>query len=950
MHRTHVIYGPRKSPAAAEGDARSTKRQAMATHVESGPPASARPTGTVTFLFSDIEGSAQRWDRNRAAMQDAVRRHDGLMRTAIAEHDGYIFKTIGDAFCAAFARPEDAVAAILDAQRALAAEDFSSIDGLRVRAAVHTGTADEREGDYFGPAVNRVARLLSVGHGGQVLLSGSTRELAHGDLPAGVSLIDLGSHRLKDLTEAEQVWQLTIEGLLAEFPPLKSLDTIPNNLPIQRTSFRGREHDLEEVKSLLSQHKLLTLSGSGGVGKSRLALQVGAEVLDSYSDGVWLADFAPITDPELVSSVTAQALGMAQVEGRRVDESIPQWLKRKKLLLILDNCEHVLEAVAAITDAITGSCPDVRLLATSRQALGISGEKILRLASLDVPHKIAELAPAAAIQFGAVALFVDRASLVDKAFALTDDNAPIVADICRRLDGIPLAIELAAARVKVLSIPNLAQRLNERFKILTGGSRSALPRQKTLGALIDWSYDLLSPEEQTLFKRLGIFAGGFTLDAASAVCTGDDIEELDVLDLLSSLTDKSLVVADTGGEQERYHLLESTRAYALEKLTAAGAREHLARRHAEYFRDQAQEADKRYGTGSTAAWLDDVERELDNYRAVLEWALKDGHDMALGGAVAGAVQALWSGVGLAVEGRYWIGLAQAGLDESMHPQVAAGMWLALCALTSGKRAHDSAERALALYQSGGDDKGHARALASLAYSLYLMGRFEEASEVNVRALAAMRTLGDKPGVANCLNVGAAIQWHCDGVAAGRDLFAQALAAFKALGNEAGTAIVLGNLAELEFTDGQVEQAVRLAGEALEIHSRGKNASNLANAYNNIAAYRIALGDVDGAREAAREGLRWARQAQYALYIAIALQHFSLLLALRRDVNDAARLIGYVNLQYKELGYERESTEKWGYEKLMAALRKHLSEGEIEKLAAEGAAWPEDQAVEAALNI
>ena len=296
----------------------------MATQVEWGPPASVRPTGTVTFLLSPISKAAlQRWDRDRAAMQDAVRRHDALMRAAIAAHDGYVFKTIGDAFCAAFARPEDAVSAILDAQRTLAAEDFSTIDGLRVRAAVHTGTADEREGDYFGPAVNRVARLLAIGHGGQILLSGVTRDLAHSDLPAGASLLDLGSHRLKDLTEAEQVWQLTIAGLPAEFPALKSLDTIRNNLPIQQTSFRGREHDLEEVKSLLSQHKLLTLFGSGGIGKTRLALQVGAEVLDQNPDGVWFIDFAPITDPELVSSVIAKEIGMAQVEGRRVDESIP---------------------------------------------------------------------------------------------------------------------------------------------------------------------------------------------------------------------------------------------------------------------------------------------------------------------------------------------------------------------------------------------------------------------------------------------------------------------------------------------------------------------------------------------------------------------------------------------------------------------------------------------------
>ena len=338
-------------------------------------------------------------------------------------------------------------------------------------------------------------------------------------------------------------------------PPHEVVES--NNLPVMRTAFIGREHDVAEVKALLSEHGLVTLVGSGGVGKTRLAVQVGAELLERYPDGAWFVDLAPISDSELVSSVIAQSLGMSQQADRRVDEAIPVWLKHKKLLLIFDNCEHVVATVGPIAATILRIAPAVQILATSRQALDIDGEEIVRLPSLDVPHTIADLTAAKAMDFAAVALFVARATSVDKSFMLTDDTAPIVAEICRRLDGIPLAIELAAARVKVLPVPRLAERLNERFKLLTGGSSDALPRQKTLHALFDWSYDLLTEQEQRLFARLGIFAGGFDLDAATGVCGGDGLDELDILDLVGSLTDKSLVVADTSGEHERYRLLES---------------------------------------------------------------------------------------------------------------------------------------------------------------------------------------------------------------------------------------------------------------------------------------------------------------------------------------------------------------------------------------------------------
>jgi predicted ATPase/class 3 adenylate cyclase len=919
----------------------------MATQAES---VSTRPSGTVAFLFSDIEGSTQRWETHREAMEAVLARHDALLRAAIETHGGRVFKTMGDAFCAAFTTVSGAIAAALNAQLALQDEDFSSVEGLRVRMALHAGESTERDGDFFGPTVNRVARLLAIAHGGQVLISGIAADLSHGEIPLQGSLRDLGFARLKDLTAPEHVWQLDIVGQPNEFPPLRSLDVLPNNLPIARTSFVGREQDVAEVKVLLDHHRLLTLVGSGGVGKTRLAQQVGADLLDRYPDGVWFVDLAPITDPELVASVVAQALGMAQQHGRRVDESIPAWLERKTLLLIFDNCEHVIEPVAALADAILATAQDVRILATSRQGLDIRGEAVHRLPSLAVPAESAGLKSDAALRYGAVALFVDRAQAADTRFVLSDNNAPIVADVCRRLDGIALAIELAAARVKVLSIPNLAQRLKDRFKLLTGGSRSVLPRQKTLTALIDWSYNLLSEQEQLLFTRLSVFAGGFGLDAATVVCGGEGLDESDVFDLLTSLTDKSLVVADTSGEWERYRLLESTAAYALEKLGASGERNRLARRHAEYFREQAEAAAELFGSGSRIAWRAGVEPELDNYRAALEWALTQDNDAMLGGAIAGALQLLWWDAGLGVEGRYWIELALPRVSEAEQPAIAARLELSRSAFSAGKRGYDAAERALRLYESVGDLRRAARAQRLRGFGLYQMGRLDEARETIAQALAASRACGDTWNVAYCLNNQAGIETDRGDLSAGRTLLAQALAAMKATGDELGGAVVLGTMAESEFAAGDAEQALRLADEALALAALWKNLPHTAGWHANTTAYRIALGDLTGARGSAREALRLVREVRHELHLTIALQHFALLAALGDDTPCGALLLGYVDAKYGQLEMKRERTEQWGYDKLLAALRERLSDDEIRKLAADGAAWSEDQAVEAALKV
>ena len=455
----------------------------------------AAPTGTVTFLFSDVEGSTTRWEAHPAEMQEALRRHERLMRDALAAHRGYIFKTVGDEFCVAFPDAPSAIAAALDAQRAIASADWSGVDGLGVRMALHTGLADERNGDYFGPVVNRVSRLLAIGHGGQLLVSGVTTDLAQGLLPPQSSLRDLGPHRLKDLAYPEQVYQLCASGLRVDFPPLRSLDTFAHNLPQQLTSFVGRDEELREIRQLLESARLVTLVGTGGVGKTRLALQVAADLLERFPDGVWLVELAPLRDGASIEGVLTSVLGITETAGATPRQAIVGALRGKRSLLIFDNCEHIVADTAVLIEALLLACPGLRVIASSREALAIRGESAYRIPSLAVPPPSEQLGAETALRYGAIALFEERAQLHQRDFALGDDNVAVVTEICRRLDGIALAIELATPKLKFLSPKALLERLDERFRVLTGGSRTALPRQQTMRALIDWSYDL--------FKRAG---------------------------------------------------------------------------------------------------------------------------------------------------------------------------------------------------------------------------------------------------------------------------------------------------------------------------------------------------------------------------------------------------------------------------------------------------------------
>jgi predicted ATPase/class 3 adenylate cyclase len=934
----------------------------MATQVDSGPPVAARPTGTVTFLFSDIEGSTERWERDREAMAGAVARHDALVRAALEARGAYVFKTMGDAFCAAFARPEDAIAAALDAQRALTREDFSAVDGLRVRMALHTGSASEREGDYFGPAVNRVARLLAIGHGDQVLVSGTATDLLQGVMPAQSSLRDLGTHRLKDLARPEQVYQLVAPDLPQAFPALRSLDQLPNNLPPQLTSFVGREGEVAEIKALLEQHRFVTLVGTGGSGKTRCAIQVGADLLDGSGDGVWLAELAPISDPSLVGSVVAQALNVQGEPNRPALDAVLTFLKRKQLLLILDNCEHVIDEARNVVGAILRGCPDVRVLATSREGLNVAGERVHRMPSLPVPSVGDKVTPDVALRYGAVALFVDRALASDGRFLLSDENAPHVVEICRRLDGIPLAIELAAARVKVLSPQQLAQKLDERFRVLTGGDRSALPRQQTMRALVDWSYDLLSDDERTLFRKLAIFAGGFTLESASTICSDGAIDEIAVLDMLSSLVDKSLVHAEPADNGTRYRLLESMRQYARERLIERGEYPAMAHAHASAFLAFAEELERLYETTPNRAWILQTEPETENCRAALEWTLTGRGDIALGQRLVSAMKWMWYFFAPA-EGRRWLHAAAETIDGATPNAVIAKIDVAEAhldlTLTRRKSSYEAAERAVSRFRELGDAYGKAEAQRIAGTALLYLGRASESEALLDEALGEAQRLGLRKLIARVMVGLAGVRTLADDIASARGLYAEAIALARTVGDEQMIALLAGNLGETEFKAGNTTAALRLAGETLDTTRAPAFARRVAIAYGNMAAYLVSLERYDEARAHALESLAISRDAQADAWMMFALQHLAAVAALgpsddvdgARDAHRrAAFLLGYVDARLAALEVVREFTEQQEYDKMLPALRDALGDDELAKLIKKGATWSEDQAVAEAMLI
>ncbi len=960
--------------------------------------------GNFTFLYTDIEGSTQLWEHHPEAMKLALARHDAIMRHAVETHNGQVFKMIGDAFCTVFSSAPDALSAALAAQHALHAESWGEAP-IKVRMALHTGPAEIHDGDYVGPMLNRLARLLTAGHGGQTLVSAATYELVQAYLPPDAELCDMGERRLKDLIRPEHIYQLLAPDLPAQFPPLKTLDIFRTNLPAQLTSFIGREKEIAEVKQLIGANHLTTLTGPGGAGKTRLSLQVAAALLDHFLDGLWFVELAPLSDPALVVQTVTTTLGLRGEAGRPLLDILSDHLRAKTALLILDNCEHVVTASAQLAQALLQACPKLRILTSSRETLRIPGEKIYRVPSLSVPNVDSAHSVDALMQSEAARLFIDRAQIALNSFTLMDRHALTVAQICSRLDGIPLAIELAAARVNMLNVKQIAERLDDRFHLLTGGSRTALPRQQTLRALIDWSYDLLSEPERALLRRLSVFAGGWTLEAAETVC-GEQLPvnspslqggeqpllDTDVLDLLTKLVNKSLVIVDAKDETKtRYGILETIRQYAREKLSDASESKEISDRHLEYFLGLAERTEQELTGRGQGVWLKRLEDELDNLRAALNWSLKQ--DVQVGLHLASDLMRYWPANNNVREGIDWLSQLLRQPAASTRNAARAKALTALGSLNNwqveGSRAEPFARESLAIYQELGDQNGIALALHVLGGALCYQGNYDEGRPFMLQSLALYKTLGDTLGASDVLNwLGSFVDNQDDACA--RAYLEESLALCRTLDHSAGIASRLFHLGHLALQRGDYASASPQLMEALQIQrdlsmlwdmtrtiDQLGELAFLQNDYEQARVYfeetlslENKMGDRVGnlwataklgyvilrrgnslyARSLFEESLRGFKEVANLIGMVYALEGLASLAVLQERPEQAARLIARADMvRETHKHYARPPVEQADVDRELAAARAQLDESTFAAAQAAGRAMSMDEAIAYALD-
>jgi predicted ATPase/class 3 adenylate cyclase len=888
------------------------------------------PTGTVTFLFTDVEGSTKLWERYPEAISEALASHYEILRVVIETNNGSVVKTTGDGVHAVFSIATDAVEAALEAQRALLREEWAEIGPLRVRMALHTGATEVRDGDYYGPPVNRAARLLSAGHGGQVLLSLPTQELVRDRLPPDVHLRDLGERRLKDLSRPERIYQLAATDLPSGFPPLKAPERYPSSLPLQPTPLIGREREVEEICRRLrsTEVRVLTLTGPGGTGKTRVSVQAASELKDEYEDGVFFVALAAIADPSLVVPTVARTLGLIEASNQPPEELLKGYLRDRHFLLVLDNFEQVLEA-APLMGEVLHSAPSVKALVTSRTPLGLYGEHEFPIPPLSLPESEATPSAEHLADYGAIRLFLDRARAVKPEFSLTEENARAVAEICERLDGLPLAIELAAARVKLLPPQALLSRLGNRLKLLTGGARNLPERQRTLRNTIEWSYEMLGEGEKTLFARLAVFSGGGALEAIEAVCDADGALPVDPLEGVSSLLDKSLLRQAAEQEDEpRFEMLETIREFALEKLEESAASEAVERVHTEFYLALAEQAEPRLWGPEDAIWLERLEREHDNLRAALSWALDHGEvDLAL--RLGAALRWFWNMGGYYGEGRSWLEttLAKEG-GASPQPRAKALEGLAWLANQQGDldRAEAIAEDGLRLsLEAELGDVVAADFQNVLGDAARQRGDYERATELLEESLTLHRKSRDVSGVAWSLGNLANVSTDRGNYEQAMRLYEEGLALSRSLGGAELLGSYLISLGYEYLLEGDPKRARELNEEAVALYQRRGRKGTLHVALDNLGWSALIKGDYERSEALFEESLVICRDLGDKLSGSESMDGFACAAGANGEAERAARLFGAAEALREASGYRQATTARSLREPYLAAARSRIDE-------------------------
>ncbi len=920
------------------------------------------PAGTVTFLFTDIEGSTDLLNRLRDRYATLLAEQRRILRAAFDNWDGQEVDTQGDAFFVSFPRARDAIEAAVEIQGALAEHSWPESVQVRVRMGLHTGEPLVADGGYVGMDVHRAARIAHAGHGGQVLLSETTTALVRDELPAGIGLKDLGEYRLKGFKRPEHIYQLSMPGSPVDFPPLSAQATARHNLPYHQSAFIGREREIDQVVESLERERLVTLFGAGGVGKTRLSIEVAFEMLRSNPDGVWLVELAPISDPDLVVQTVAQTWEVREEAGRPLLTTLREFLRSRRMLIVLDNCEHLIDASAHVASEILETCPRVSILASSREALGVAGEVPYPMPTMAVadPDKLPDISEL--VQVEAIRLFQARARTVNAGFTITEQNASAVAQICKRLDGIPLAIELAAARTRVLAAQQIATRLDDRFQLLTGGSRTALPRHQTLRATIDWSYQLLSKPERTLFRRLSVFVGGWTLKAAEAVCAEDEDEQpgaglqpTAVLDVLMQLVDKSLVLKSDIDGIVRYHGLETVRQYALEKIMESAEADGLHRRHLIWFLRLAEEAEARLDGPEQLEWLGQLETEHDNLRAALEWSQRAATRTEIGLRLAGALAAFWRTRGYLSEGRARLS-AVLKLQESESSSLAHAKALAGAAGLAYRQSDYPAtrnlyEQSLQIYRELGPEGRHGMAIALIGLGNVAteVGDYEAAPALFEQALLIMRERQHTGGIAEALRNLGWCSLRPGDYAQAKLYLEEALTLFRSIEDERGIASTLSGLGEVAVRQVDYGTADRLLAESLELRRELGNKWGIAASLGSIGWVALLQGDLLRTRALLEESLEIRNEIGDIGGIAWCLERLAEAAGAESQVERQVRIFGAAAALRASIDSVIDPVDQPQYQKTLARALQKLGRPAFNAAWDEGALMDSDQAIRLALE-